>query len=86
MSRKSSPWENGYQESFFSTFKLELGDPGRFNTLGELIEEIHLTINYYNRKRIHSKLKMAPYQYYLNHLKTFDSDINLKSLFQIQGT
>jgi len=25
MSRKSSPWQNGCQESFFSQFKLELG-------------------------------------------------------------
>ena len=82
MSRKSSPWENGYQESFFSTFKLELGDPGRFETLGELTEAIHLTINYYNRKRIHSKLKMSPYQYYLNYLKK----LNLESLYQIWGT
>lgn len=82
MSKKSSPWENGYQESFFSTFKLELGEPARFNTLGELTEAIHLTINYYNRKRIHSKLKMSPYQYYLNYLKKF----NLELLFQIWGT
>ena len=82
MSKKSSPWENGYQESFFATFKLELGDPERFETLGELTEAIHLTINYYNRKRIHSKLKMSPYQYYLNYLKQF----NLESLYQIWGT
>jgi transposase InsO family protein len=82
MSRKSSPWENGYQESFFATFKLELGDPESFKTLGELTEAIHLTINYYNRNRIHSKLKMSPYQYYLNYLKKF----NLESLFQIWGT
>lgn len=82
MSRKSSPWENGYQESFFATFKLELGDPGRFKTLGELTEAIHLTINYYNRTRIHSKLSMSPYQYYLHYLNKF----NLESLSQIWGT
>lgn len=82
MSRKSAPWENGYQESFFSTFKLELGDPGRFITIGELTEEIHLTINYYNKTRIHSKLKMSPYQYYLNYYKK----LNLEPLFQIWGT
>ena len=89
MSRKSSPWENGYQESFFSTFKLELGDPERFETLGELTEAIHLTINYYNRKRIHSKLKMSPYQFYLNYLNQSDKYIlktNLDLLFQIWGT
>lgn len=89
MSRKSSPWENGYQESFFSTFKLELGDPESFKTLGELTEAIHLTINYYNRKRIHSKLKMSPYQFYLNYLNKYNKNIsktNLEPLFQIWGT
>jgi len=40
MSRKSSPWENGYQESFYSQFKVDLGDPSRFESLGELIAEI----------------------------------------------
>lgn len=63
MSRKSSPWENAYQESFYSQFKVDLGDPNRFNTLGELIEEIYSTINYYNTKRIHTSLKMSPKEY-----------------------
>lgn len=89
MSRKSSPWENGHQESFFATFKLELGDPESFKTLGELTEAIHLTINYYNRKRIHSKLKMSPYQFYVNYLNKYSKYIfkaNLESLYQIWGT
>jgi transposase InsO family protein len=59
-SRKSSPWQNGYQESFYSQFKLELGDPNRFNHVGELIEAIHQQIAYYNNRRIHSALKMPP--------------------------
>jgi transposase InsO family protein len=29
-SRKSSPWENGHQESWNGHFKLELGEPNRF--------------------------------------------------------
>jgi transposase InsO family protein len=62
MSRKASPWENGYQESFYSQFKLDLGDPNRFNELGELIEAIHSTINYYNNDRIHTSIKMTPEQ------------------------
>jgi putative transposase len=33
MSRKASPWENGYQESFYGKFKTDMGDPNRFNTL-----------------------------------------------------
>lgn len=36
MSRKSHPWENGHQESFFSTLKLELGIIDRFEEIGEL--------------------------------------------------
>jgi putative transposase len=59
-SRKSSPWENGFQESFYSQFKLELGDTGRYEHVGELIEAIHLQINYYSRSRIHSALRMPP--------------------------
>lgn len=59
-SQKSSPWENGYQESFYSQFKVDLGDPERFKTLGELVYEIHLLIWKYNHTRIHSALKMPP--------------------------
>lgn len=60
MSQKSSPWQNGHQESFFGHFKLEAGDLNRFNSLGELIEYIYQQIYYYNNKRIHSILKMTP--------------------------
>lgn len=57
---KGSPWENGYQEAFYSQFKVDLGDPGRFKTLGELVYEIYRVIWNYNHKRIHSVLKMPP--------------------------
>ena len=63
MSAKGSPWQNGHQESFYSNFKLELGDINRFETVGELIEEIYRQIAYYNNKRMHSKLKMSPVQF-----------------------
>lgn len=59
-SRKSSPWQNGIQESFYSQFKLELGDTRRFDHVGELIEAIHQQIAYYNTRRIHSAIKMPP--------------------------
>ncbi len=59
-SRKSSPWQNGFQESFYSNFKLELGDPKRFQYVGQLIEAVHRQIRYYNNERIHSALKMPP--------------------------
>ena len=60
MSAPGCPWENGYQESFYKGFKLELGDPNRYDTLGELVAAIYQTIGYYNQKRIHSALKQPP--------------------------
>jgi putative transposase len=63
VSDKGSPWQNGYKESFFSRFKDENGDLNRFETLGELAEEIYSYINYYNKYRIHTKLKMTPVQF-----------------------
>lgn len=62
-SAKASPWQNGYQESFYSQFKVDLGDPHRFSSVGELVEAIHLTIFIYNHYRIHTALRMAPLQY-----------------------
>lgn len=63
MSHKASPWENGYQESFYSQFKVDLGDPNRFEEMGELVAEIYKTIYAYNHTRIHTALKMPPKQY-----------------------
>ena len=63
MSKKGSPWENGYQESFFGHFKQEAGDLNRFETTGELIEYIYQQVYYYNNNRIHSVLKMTPAEY-----------------------
>lgn len=63
MSKPGSPWENGYQESFYNQFKVDLGDPNRFNTLGELVYNIYRTIYIYNNNRIHTKLKMPPVEY-----------------------
>lgn len=61
MSKKSSPWENAYQESYYSNFKTDLGlEFDRFEGLGELIEGIHQTLHYYNTDRIHTSLKMSP--------------------------
>jgi putative transposase len=59
------PWENGYQESFYSQFKVDLGDPSRFTTLGELVLAVYQAIYAYNHTRIHSALKMSPYQFAL---------------------
>lgn len=67
MSNAGCPWENGYQESFYNQFKIDLGDPNRFETLGELIYEIYRLIHVYNTTRIHSALKMPPQTYALQY-------------------
>jgi putative transposase len=59
-SPKSSPWRNGSQESFFGRFKTEFGDPERFESLAELIEELYLMLHYFSNVRIKTALKMAP--------------------------
>jgi transposase InsO family protein len=59
-SKKGCPWENGYQESFYDKFKVDLGDPNRFSSLGELTAAIYETIHVYNTERIHSALRMPP--------------------------
>jgi len=61
------PWENGYQESFYSQFKIDLGDPSRIKSLGELVYEIYQMIHIYNNTRIHSALKMSPVQFAQNY-------------------
>lgn len=70
MSKKGSPWENGYQESWYDNFKTDLGlEFERFETIGEFVEGIHKTINYYNKERIHTKLKMPPIKFKLKFLQ-----------------
>lgn len=64
MSKKASPWENGFQESFFNNFKTDLGlEFDRFEDIGQLVEAIHQTIHDYNYHRIHTTLKMSPNQF-----------------------
>ena len=75
MSKKGSPWENGFQESFYSQFKVDLGRPDQFETLGELIEAIYLQINYYNRERIHTSLKTNP----INFREQYQQSLTIKS-------
>jgi transposase InsO family protein len=59
-SKPGCPWENGYQESFYGKFKVDLGDPNRFKTLGELVAEIYRILWEYNHTRIHSARRMPP--------------------------
>lgn len=65
-SPKGKPWNNGIQESFFRTFKLEFGKAQRHDTMDKLIEEIGKYMHYYNTKRIHSRLKTTPQEFRKN--------------------
>ena len=67
------PWENWYQESFYSQFKVDLGDPNRFNTLGELVIAVYQAIWQYNHTMIHSALKMSPVQFAREHAAAYNS-------------
>lgn len=60
MSAKGSPWQNGKQESFYSQFKLELGHPEIFPSVGELVAGVAAQIYYYGHHRIHTALKCPP--------------------------
>jgi putative transposase len=63
MSKKGSPWQNGYQESFFGNWKVDIGDVNRFTSLGELTAELYKSIYYYNNLRIHTAFKMSPKEF-----------------------
>jgi len=85
MSNKSSPWQNGKQESFYQKFKFELDDLNNYQSQGELIEAIALQIHYYNHKRIHSALKMPPTVFY-QRFKTAENQKNSQLLhIPLQG-
>ncbi len=72
------PWENGYQESFYDKFKVDLGDPNRFDSLGMLVAEIYRTVWDYNNIRIHSALRMPPRMFMVQYEYTL-TDIKLVS-------
>jgi transposase InsO family protein len=89
-SAKSSPWENGYQESLYAGFKLDLGSVDRFKNLGELVEALHLAVNYYNNERIHSKLRMPPMKFYAQYQQRVNLVVTKlkgdRKLFNKRGT
>jgi len=63
MSKKQSPWQNAHQESFYSHFKVDIGNVQRFEHIGALIEALNQAVYYYNRRRIHTSLKMSPNEF-----------------------
>lgn len=79
MSAKSSPWQNGYQESFYGKFKQELESLNQRQSLGEAIATISSQINYYNTKRLHTAHRLAPTQ----KRKQYYESIKVKSLEKV---
>lgn len=80
---KASPWQNGFQESFYGKFKVDLGHMEQFQTFGELIEAIYKTMHYYNNKRRHTALNMSPVQFKRNYYIRKEA---LDRLFKEVGT
>lgn len=62
-SAAGKPWQNGFMERWFGSFKLEVGDYTKLKDVSQLHEAIALQIFYYNTKRIHTALKMSPAAY-----------------------
>ena len=56
MSRRGTPIDNAYVESFFHTFKNELVSRRVFDSDVEAAVEIIDYVDFYNRERLHSKL------------------------------
>lgn len=73
MSKKSSPWENGFQESFYGKFKLELGNLNTYNSEIEAIEAIILQLHYYNNKRIHTTIRDIPALFRVKELERLEN-------------
>lgn len=63
MSSKASPWRNGSQESFFGRFKVEFGDPDRFETTADFLEALFEHLHYFAHHRIKNRLKMPPAEF-----------------------
>ena len=64
MSRKGNCLDNAMMENFFGIMKSELLYPNVFRDMDHLKRELKAYIEYYNNKRIKSRLKgMSPVQY-----------------------
>ena len=69
MSRKGNCLDNSVMENFFGLLKTEMYYKHEFKSAEHLIKEIEEYIDYYNNKRIKSKLKgLSPVQYRIQSL------------------
>ena len=84
VSDKGSPWQNGYMESFFDKFKVEVGDLNRFEDPGEFFEAVYQQIYYYNNRRMHSSIhNTCPVKFRIAY---YDSNYAIDNLSQNSGT
>lgn len=70
MSRRGNCYDNAHAESFWSRFKAELLDGGRFPVLEEARLEISHHVAYYNAERRHSALGYLAPNHFETHLQT----------------
>jgi putative transposase len=84
-SSRASPWQNGFMERFFGSFKHELGNINKYRDLAELHEAIALAIFYYNTKRIHTALKMSPAAYAAGLMRQTSHGISSERVLQEMG-
>lgn len=69
-SEKASPWQNGFQESFYGKFKDEMG-LYQIQSCSSYMEAYNLIaqrIEYYNTKRIHTSIKNIPLKFYQEYI------------------
>ena len=83
MSKKGSPWQNGFQESFYGNWKVDVGDVNRFGSLGELTAEIYKSIYYYNNLRIHTALGCAPKTFAEKFARQYEIKYNMSQEKQV---
>lgn len=72
MSSKGVSKENGLIENFFNLLKTEMwfGQERKYRNIGDLKKAIEKYINFYNNKRIKTKLKTSPVDYRLKNTTT----------------
>ena len=64
ISRKGNCMDNGAMENFFGRLKVEMFYGEKFASIQEFIDKLNAYIDYYNNKRISTKLNgMSPVQY-----------------------
>ena len=70
MSRRGNCYDNAHAESFWSRFKAELLDGGRYPGLEEARLEISHHVSYYNAERRHSALGYHSPNHFETHFQT----------------